>query len=62
MQSWSLKKFVDINGVVFTGELWGVSHQAVSGAIKSKRNIKVTLIDGVYEIFETKQLMKGVRA
>ena len=59
MESWSLKKFADKNGVVFTGEVWGVSHQAVSGAIKSGRNINITLIDGVYEVFETKQLNKG---
>jgi hypothetical protein len=56
MESWSLSKFVKKHGLVFTGEVWGVSHQAVSGAIKSKRNINITLIDGVYEVFETKKL------
>jgi len=59
MQSWSLEKFVKEKGVVFAGEVWGVSHQAVSGAIKSGRIIRVTLIDGEYEVFETKQLKKG---
>jgi hypothetical protein len=61
MQSWTLEKFVKLNGLVYTGKLWGVSHQAVSGAIKSNRTINITLIDGEYEIFETKRLKKGVK-
>jgi hypothetical protein len=61
MQSWTLENFVKLNGLVYTSKLWGVSHQAVGGAIKSKRNIHITLIDGEYEVFETKRLMKGVK-
>ena len=61
MQSWSLKKFVDDNGLVFTGDLWGVSHQAVSGAVRTGRNIQVTLIDGEYAFHETKKLNKGAK-
>ena len=60
MQSWSLKKFVKDKGVVFTGEVWGVSHQAVSAAVRTGRAIQVTLIDGEYEIHETKQLNKDI--
>ena len=59
MQSWSLKKFVEDNGVVLTGLIWGISHQAVSVAARSDRAIQVTLIDGEYEIHETKKLNKG---
>ena len=61
MQSWTLEKFVKLNGLVYTGKLWGVSHQAVGGAIKSGRNIHITFTEGEYEIFETKQLKKGVK-
>lgn len=61
MQSWSLKKFVEENGVVLAGEVWGVSHQAVSGAIRARRNIKITFINGKYEVFETKKLNKEVK-
>ena len=60
MQSWSLKKFVEDNGLVVTADIWGVSHQAVSGAARSNRAIQVTLIDGEYAIHETKKLNKGV--
>lgn len=58
MQSWSLEKFVEENGVVLAGVVWGVTHQAVSGAIKSGRNIHITFVEGKYEVFETKQLNK----
>ena len=61
MQSWTLEKFVKLNGLVYTSKLWGVSHQAVGGAVKSGRTINITLIDGEYEIFETKKLKKGVK-
>jgi len=59
MQSWSLEKFVNERGAKAAGEIWGVSHQAVFGAIKSGRVIRITFIDGEYEVFETKQLKKG---
>jgi len=61
MQSWSLEKFVKERGLVAAGEVWGVSHQAVSGALRSGRVIQITLIDGEYEVFETKKLNKGVK-
>ena len=60
MRSWSLENFVEERGVVCAGEVWGVSHQAVSGAIKKGRVIQITYIDGKYEVFETKKLNKIV--
>ena len=59
MQSWSLEKFVKERGAKAAGEIWGVSHQAVFGAIKSGRVNQITYVDGDYEVFETKQLKKG---
>jgi len=59
MQSWSLRKFVDEYGCIKASTIWGVSHQAVLSAMNSKREIKVILVDGLYEVHESKRLDKG---
>ena len=56
MESWSLERFVNLNGLVEAGNVWGVSHQAVSAALKSGRTIKIVQVDGIYEVWETKKL------
>ena len=58
MQSWSLKKFVDEYGCKATGELWGVSHQAVSLAVRTGRDIQIIRVNGYYEVVESKILMR----
>ena len=58
MQSWNLEKFVERYGVVTTGRIWGVSHQAVSKAVINERDIQIVKIDGFYEVHENKLLNK----
>ena len=63
MQSWSLKKFVDQHSVAAVKSIWRrgdvpVSRQAVEQAVDSDREIKVVLIEGFYEIHESKLLSK----
>ena len=63
MQSWSLGKFVDEYNIATVLSIWRrggvpVSRQAVEGAIKSDRAIRVVLLDGFYEIRESKVLSK----
>lgn len=56
MQSWNLDKFVDEFGGQAAADVWNVTHQAVSFAIRTERDIQITLIDGVYEVHESKVL------
>lgn len=59
MQSWSLKKFVEEHSVWEAGVVWGgKTHQAVYDAINGTREISVLLIDGIYEVRESKRLHK----
>ena len=58
MQSWSLKKFVDEFGCIKASKVWGVSHQAVLSAIGNEREIRIVLVDGDYEVHESKRLDK----
>lgn len=59
MTSWNLKDFVKKHGPVLTSKIWGVSHQAVQNAVNANRDIQVTLINGLYEIHESKVLGKA---
>jgi hypothetical protein len=56
MKSWNLNRFIKLNGVVATASIWGVSHQAVSAAARTDRNIQVVLVCGYYEVRESKRL------
>ena len=56
MKSWNLTRFIKLHGVVATASIWGVSHQAVSAAARTKRDIQVVLVDGYYEVRESKRL------
>ena len=56
MTSWNLKRFIRLNSVVAVASIWGVSHQAVSAAARTNRNIQVVLVDGYYEVRESKRL------
>jgi hypothetical protein len=57
MQSWSLKKFVDERGMWEARIVWGgKTHQAVYDAINGPREISVLLVNGVYEVRESKRL------
>ena len=56
MQSWSLGKFVKDEGLDKAVRVWGVSRQAVEYALKVDRAIQITLIDGFYEVHESKTL------
>lgn len=58
MQSWSLKKFIDEHGIDSLRTIWGVSRQAIDQALTNKRSIRITLIDGVYEVMESKVLQR----
>jgi len=58
MKSVNLKKFVKQHGCIATSSIWGVSHQAVSAAVRSKRDIQVVLVDGFYEVRESKRLAR----
>ena len=58
MKSWNLKRFTDEYGAVYAGNVWGVSHQAVYAAILKRRDIQIILLDGVYEVRESKVLKK----
>lgn len=56
MQSWNLKKFVEQYGHMAAVSVWGVTHQAVYGAISKGRNIQIVLVDGEYQVRESKIL------
>ena len=56
MQSWSLESFIKEKGLDTTCKVWPVSRQAVEFAIKNGRGIRITLIDGYYEVHEAKSL------
>lgn len=56
MQSWNLKKFVDQYGHQAASDVWGVTHQAVYGAISKCRDIQIILVDGEYQVRESKIL------
>jgi hypothetical protein len=56
MKSLNLKKFIKLHGVVATSDIWGVSHQAVSAAAKTNRDIQIVLVEGYYEVRESKRL------
>ena len=58
MKSWNLKKFIKLHGCYATGLIWGVSHQAVSSAARTNRNIQIVLVDGYYEVRESKRLAR----
>jgi hypothetical protein len=59
MQSWSLEKYVTEKGVNAAVTIWGVSRQAVEKAILNERDIRITYIDGVYEVHESKLLNRA---
>jgi hypothetical protein len=54
MKSWNLKKFIKQYGVVKVADIWGVSHQAVSAAARTDRDIQIVLVEGYYEVRESK--------
>jgi len=56
MRSWNLDKFVDEYGGQAAADVWDVTHQAVSHAIRAERDIQIVLIEGVYEVRESKIL------
>lgn len=56
MQSWKLKDFVKKYGPVTAGRIWGKSHQAVGSALDSRREIKIVLVNGYFEVHEFKLL------
>ena len=56
MQSWSLKKFISEYGETGAASVWGKTQQAVNLAVKAERNIRIVLIDDVYEVRESKIL------
>ena len=56
MQSWSLRKFVDERSILEASLVWHKSQTAVYTALSSKRNIRVTLLKGMYTIWENKEL------
>ena len=56
MQSWSLRKFVDERGMLEASLVWHKSQTAVYSALSSQRNIRITLLDGMYTIWENKDL------
>ena len=56
MQTWSLKRYVQLYGVERTAEVWGVRHQAVSAAIKSNRTITITYSNDYFSVTEEKTL------
>ena len=58
MKSWNLSKFIKLHRCYVTGLIWGVSHQAVSAAARTNRNIQVVLVDGYYEVRESKRLAR----
>ena len=56
MRSWNLCSFVDEFGGQSAADVWGVSQQAVSMAVRNERNIQFILLDGFYEVRESKIL------
>jgi hypothetical protein len=56
MQSWSLEKFISEYGEAGAAQVWGRTQQAVNMAKSSERDIQIILIDGVYEVRESKLL------
>ncbi len=56
MQSWSLEKYVKEQGLNAAVSIWGVSRQAIEQAMINERDIRITFIDGVYEVHESKLL------
>jgi len=58
MQSWSLEKFVNEFSEMEAARVWNVSQQAVNMARKGGRDIRIVLIDGFYEIRESKILRR----
>jgi hypothetical protein len=56
MQSWSLKKFVELYGLEKAILIWGVSRQAIEKAISKGRSIQIVYIDGKYSVHEKKCL------
>jgi len=59
MQSWSLGSFIEEYGVSCVTKIWGVSRQTVYMAKPKQRVIKVVMVDGNYEIWETRLLNKA---
>ena len=58
MKSWNLRSFVSAYGEAAAASVWEVSQQAVNKALKQERNIQVVLLDGYYEVRESKILNK----
>ena len=58
MKSWNLKSFVAAHGELAASSVWGVTQQAVNKAVNSERNIQIVLLDGVYEVRESKILAR----
>lgn len=56
MQTWSLKRYVELYGVERAAQVWGVKHQAVSTALKNDRNITIKYSVGEFSVEEKKYL------
>lgn len=58
MKSTGLKRFVQDRGINKAIEIWGVSRQAIEGAIKDGRDIQIIELDHSIEVVESKLLRK----
>ena len=56
MQSWSLGRFVKEHSCKEAGLIWGVTHQAVSKAVRNKLDVTIVLNNGVYSAHRSEEL------
>lgn len=56
MKTWSLEKFVKEHSCKEAGLIWGVTHQAVSKAVRNGRDVTIVLNNGVYSAHQNEEL------